>query len=110
MHLGGVAFEIDETSPNYLLKTWMSQLNSLYVVDDLVKMNGNQPEHWKKEGEKKRQQKQLFPLNSESRYFPSKKVVSILAIIQLMLAISHFIENTILLHRNFHDFHDGESR
>lgn len=73
-------------------------------------MNGNHLEHWKKGREKEREQKELLPPNLGPKYFPAKKAVSILAIIQLMLASSHFIENTILLHRNFHDFYDGESR
>ncbi|VDK79586.1 unnamed protein product [Gongylonema pulchrum] len=50
------------------------------------------------------------PASSEPRYFPAKKTVSLLALIQLMLATSHFIESTVVLHRNFHDFYDHESR
>ncbi|VDO35693.1 unnamed protein product [Onchocerca flexuosa] len=79
---------------------------------DLIKMSGNHPdpEHWKKEREKEEKQKELLPPNLEPKYFPAKKAISLLAIIQLMLASSQFIENTVTLHRNFHDFYDGESR
>lgn len=72
-------------------------------------MSGSHSENWKKGTEKEKEQKELSP-DFGRRYFPAKKAVSILAVIQLMLASSHFIENTILLHRNFHDFYDGESR
>ncbi|KAL3994552.1 putative integral membrane protein [Acanthocheilonema viteae] len=71
-------------------------------------MSESNLEDWKK-GRAKGQNKSLPP-NFGPKYFPDKKVVSILAVIQLMLASSHFIENTILLHRNFYDFYDGESR
>lgn len=64
------------------------------------------PENWKK----RREKKELLTPNLEPKYYPSKKAISILAIVQLMLAVSHFIENTILIHHNFHDFYDGESR
>nr|CDP96711.1 Bm13478 [Brugia malayi] len=73
-------------------------------------MHENQLNYWKKGREKERQTKELLPPNLEPEYFPSKKILSILAVIQLMLASSHFIENTVLLHRNFHDFYDYESR
>ncbi|CAG9537482.1 unnamed protein product [Cercopithifilaria johnstoni] len=73
-------------------------------------MNGNHPEDLKKEKEKEKTQKELLPSNFGPKHVPAKKAICILAIIQLMLASSHFIENTILLHRNFHDFYDGESR
>lgn len=50
------------------------------------------------------------PASLEPKYFPAKKSVSFLALIQLMLASSHFIESAVILHRNFHDFYDEESR
>uniref|UniRef100_A0A915Q702 Uncharacterized protein n=1 Tax=Setaria digitata TaxID=48799 RepID=A0A915Q702_9BILA len=73
-------------------------------------MNGKQMEQCKKENKKEKEQRELSFPNLEPKYIPAKKAVSILAVIQLMLASSHFIENTVLLHQNYHDFYDGEGR
>uniref|UniRef100_A0A1I8EKB3 Uncharacterized protein n=1 Tax=Wuchereria bancrofti TaxID=6293 RepID=A0A1I8EKB3_WUCBA len=80
------------------------------MVNSIITTHENQLDYCKKGRKKERQTKELLPLNLEPKYFPSKKILSILAVIQLMLASSHFIENTVLLHRNFHDFYDCESR
>lgn len=79
-------------------------------TDIRIKMNGNHSEDCRKGMQQEKEQKDLLSSNSGPKYFPVKKVISILAVIQLMLASSHFIENTVLLHHNFHNFYDGESR
>ncbi|KHN77626.1 hypothetical protein Tcan_15783 [Toxocara canis] len=46
----------------------------------------------------------------EPRFYPAKKTVSVLAVLQLMLATIHFVENSLILHRNYNDFYHAESR
>lgn len=47
---------------------------------------------------------------SEVRYLKGKGTVSALAIIQIMIATAHFVENSLILHRNYNDFYHDESR
>uniref|UniRef100_A0A915AUX2 Uncharacterized protein n=1 Tax=Parascaris univalens TaxID=6257 RepID=A0A915AUX2_PARUN len=46
----------------------------------------------------------------EPRFYPAKKAVSALALLQLMLATVHYVENSLVLHRNYDDFYHAESR
>ncbi|VDN01959.1 unnamed protein product [Thelazia callipaeda] len=56
--------------------------------------------------EKGKINKELNISNVEPKYYPVKRTLSLLAFLQLI----HLFQNTILLHRNFYDFHDNEGR